>query len=207
MVDDLRDYIETITETPDEFTVDPLKYYGKKDVSQFSRARWVLVKTYQYISFINWFKQMDQDIKLIVCDSEDAYAEAIKLFPKPGAIIAIDIIDDFAESSLKTYYSCALMTPGAVCLNASSGLIHLFKVNHSPLSIKYSSFDYIMKRIDADTTTIVNYNSDNLTKYGLMLGVAKWKVTNTKTKLIAVYRMALFGVVTGVLVYGLSKLF
>lgn len=214
MIDDLRDYIETITETPDEFivgqeasrVVDPLKYYGKKDASQYARARWAMVKTYRYISFINWFKQRDQDIKLIVCDSEDSYAEAIERFPKPGAVIAIDIIDDFAESSLKTYYSCALSTTGATCLNASSGLIHLFKVNHSPLNIKYSSFDYIMKRISTDTTTIVNYSSDNLGKYSLMLGVAKWKVSDTKTKLAAVYVASLFGVAIGVLVYGLTKL-
>lgn len=207
MVEDLQDYIETVTKAPDKFTIDPTEYYGKKDGARYARAKWALVKTYRYITFINWFKHMGQDIKLIVCDSEDAYAEAIKLFPKPESVIAIDIIDDFAESSLKTYYSCALMTPGATCLNASSGLLHLFRVNDSISNINFSSLDSVMKRISTDTTTIVKYNDNSLAKYGLMLGVAKWKVSDTKTKIRAVLRAALASTFVGALMYGLSKLF
>jgi len=197
IIDRLRDYIDTIVEDVNskEFTVDPLKYYGKLDDQGISRAKWSYIKTLRYVSFLQYFASLGYNLRVTLCGSSEVYKNAmISCNTRPSLVVGIDLIDDFAEDQLTSFYTAALYSKvkddDAVCgVMASNGAIHIFDVANKFTSdetsdSKYNRNDFklLNERVEHDTKEILKYEGKVDAWYVLSLAKGTYKLDNEKRK-------------------------
>jgi hypothetical protein len=125
MIENMRDYIQTVT-NGENGIVDPLKYYGKYDEMAKSRALWAYCYTMRFISFMSVLNFK----KIVLCEDKDSYKKAISFYTTPKLILAMDIMDDYAQFTVPLFYDCAKMTEGCKAISVSDGLLCAFDVRN-----------------------------------------------------------------------------
>lgn len=122
-IENMRDYFECVL--GDNEYINPCKYYGKIDDQIISRAMWCMFYTYRFTTFMELLGLE----KMIICaNGLVSYKSAIQIYSKPQLIMAIDIVDVYAQITIPLLYNVAKTINGCKVISISDGLICMFDI-------------------------------------------------------------------------------